>query len=190
MTIRQNTVVTFLALLAIGLGSMSCKKQTETKTSGDEAIALQNALPEAPDAGLGGDPLTPDQTEAALTTLYLGKIHFEFDRAVLTTEAKETLQANANILRDNSDVQIQIEGHCDARGSTDYNLALGERRASIVRTYLVNLGVPSSNVVILSLGEERPLTPGSGEGIWSQNRRAESVVIQGNSKVLGSTTTE
>jgi len=86
------------------------------------------------------------------------------------------LDANAKLLRDNAGAGITIEGHCDERGTAEYNLALGEKRALAAKTYLVSLGVPADRVRTVSYGKEFPFDPGHDEGAWSKNRRAHFVV--------------
>lgn len=108
----------------------------------------------------------------------LSTVFFDFDRATLGAEAKRTLQANAEWMRANSNVKIQIEGHCDARGSLEYNLALGERRANAVKSYLTSLGIPGSRMVVISFGKEKPLVNGESEEAYSRNRRANFVPLQ------------
>jgi peptidoglycan-associated lipoprotein len=105
------------------------------------------------------------------------RIHFEFDRSEITDQAAQTLQAKAEVLRQHPDLRIVVEGHCDERGSNEYNMALGQRRAESARAYLVDLGVPESMIVrTVSYGEERPLVNRSTEQAWAQNRRAEFVI--------------
>lgn len=105
------------------------------------------------------------------------RIHFEFDRSQITDQAARTLQAKAEVLRQHPNLRIVIEGHCDERGSNEYNMALGQRRAESARAYLVDLGVPESAIVrTVSYGEERPLVNRSTERAWAQNRRAEFVI--------------
>lgn len=101
------------------------------------------------------------------------KIYFEFDDASLTSEAREVLQRKVRWLRNNPDACIVIEGHCDERGTDEYNLALGSRRAESVKDYLVKAGVDGSQLSTISYGEERPAEKGSGEEVWQENRRAE-----------------
>ena len=103
----------------------------------------------------------------------LNTIYFDFDSASLSSEAKDTLDGNASYLKSKADVSLTVEGHCDERGSTEYNLALGERRANAVRSYLVNLGVKKGRLRTVSYGEERPAAQGSSENAWAKNRRAE-----------------
>jgi len=106
----------------------------------------------------------------------LKRIHFEFDKYRLTDEAKEILAENARVLKNNSKVRITIEGHCDERGTVEYNLALGERRAQAASNYLMELGVPENRISIISYGKERPMEYGQNESAWSKNRRDEFVI--------------
>jgi peptidoglycan-associated lipoprotein len=108
----------------------------------------------------------------------LERVHFEFDQFTLTDEARATLNRNAAYLRANDGFKVVIEGHTDERGSDEYNLALGERRASAARQYLVSLGVDGSRLSIISFGEEKPLVDQSNEQAWAQNRRAEFKTIR------------
>ena len=98
-------------------------------------------------------------------------IYFDFDRSDLRADAREGLQANAGYLKSNSSVQVTIEGNCDERGSNEYNLALGKRRAEAAYKYLVDLGVESSRMTTVSYGEEKPAVEGHNELAWAKNRR-------------------
>jgi peptidoglycan-associated lipoprotein len=108
-----------------------------------------------------------------LTTIY-----FDYDKASLSSGAKSTLQENAAWMKKNSGVKLQIEGHTDARGSLEYNLALGERRANSAKNYLQSLGIPASRLVVISFGKEKPLVNGESEEAFSKNRRANFVPLQ------------
>jgi peptidoglycan-associated lipoprotein len=99
-------------------------------------------------------------------------IFFEFDSSTLSAEAQAILKAKAEWMERNSHLNIVIEGHCDNRGTTEYNLALGERRAESVKRYLQDLGVAENRIRTISYGEERPLNPGNDESAWAKNRRA------------------
>jgi len=103
-------------------------------------------------------------------------IHFEFDRYDLGAEARTILDELGTWLLENRDFGVVIEGHCDERGTDEYNLALGERRAKAARDYLVAMGVGAGRVGTISYGEERPLDPGNNEEAWAKNRRAEFVI--------------
>lgn len=100
-------------------------------------------------------------------------IYFAYDQDTLGSSEQAKLDQIAQYLQDNAGVGVVIEGHCDERGSVEYNRALGERRAITVQTYLVNLGIPDTRFKTQSFGEERPAVQGSNEEAWSKNRRAE-----------------
>jgi peptidoglycan-associated lipoprotein len=99
-------------------------------------------------------------------------IYFAFDSSELSETSRRTLAANADWLKAHADVKLVVEGHCDERGTIEYNLALGERRASAVRDYLSSLGLDRGRMRIITYGEERPAQPGHSESAWSKNRRA------------------
>ncbi|MBI2373421.1 MAG: peptidoglycan-associated lipoprotein Pal [Deltaproteobacteria bacterium] len=115
------------------------------------------------------------------------RVHFEFDKADLSTESREALSANAEILLKHPSIKVEIEGHADDRGTSEYNLSLGERRARAVQAYLVTSGVAEIRIPIISYGEEKPVDEGGGETAWSQNRRAEFKVTWGQEEVRSST---
>jgi peptidoglycan-associated lipoprotein len=106
-------------------------------------------------------------------------LHYEFDRYDLTTEARRLLEDLAQALKANPAFRVLIEGHADERGTTEYNLALGQRRAQAAKDYLVSLGVEADRIDTISYGEERPLDPGHDELAWALNRRAHFVVRTG-----------
>lgn len=103
----------------------------------------------------------------------LDTVYFEFDQATLTDLSKDTLVRNADWLRANPDVRVQVEGNADERGTPEYNLALGERRAESVKSYLTSLGIDSNRLVTISYGEERPVDSGQSEDAWAKNRRVD-----------------
>jgi peptidoglycan-associated lipoprotein len=106
----------------------------------------------------------------------LADIHFELDSAALSDEARSILEKHALWLQGQRDVRVSIEGHCDERGTVEYNLALGEQRARAVRDYLASLGVAGSRLRVVTFGKERPLDPGSDEAAMARNRRAHFAV--------------
>ena len=103
----------------------------------------------------------------------VARIHFPFNEASITGEARQGLDQNAECLRKRPDMRVVIEGHCDERGTAEYNLALGERRANAARKYLQKLGIEKSRFKVISYGEERPLSNASDEAAWAANRRDE-----------------
>lgn len=106
----------------------------------------------------------------------LEDVHFDFDQAILNSEARNSLSKNVEILKNNPDVLVQIEGHCDERGTVEYNLALGQKRATAVRNYLVEAGVDSKRIFTISYGKEKPVDAGHTEEAWEKNRRAHPAV--------------
>ncbi len=102
--------------------------------------------------------------------------YFDLDKSEIREDAKPKLQKDADWLKKWASVQVQVEGHCDSRGSAEYNLALGTRRASAVKDYLVNLGVPAGRVAVLSKGKEAPVCTDENESCWQQNRREVRLV--------------
>jgi peptidoglycan-associated lipoprotein len=112
-----------------------------------------------------------------LESQMLKDIHFDFDQYEIRPGDVEVLNENAALLMKYPDVEIQIEGHCDERGTVEYNLALGERRANRTRNYLVSLGVSPDHISTISYGEEKPLDPGHNEEAWAKNRRAHTVIL-------------
>lgn len=119
-------------------------------------------------------PVAPEMVAVA----GLQRIQFAFDQYTLSDQAREVLAGNAAWMQANTGARVIIEGHCDERGSDEYNLALGERRALAAQNYLVSLGVDPRRLSTISYGEERPLAPGNGEAAWAQNRRAEFKVVK------------
>lgn len=117
-------------------------------------------------------------TEDAEASRMFKAIYFDFDAYTLSSVARETLANNAAILKKKKGVKVQVQGNCDERGSDAYNLALGEKRAKAAFDYLVTLGVPASQLSIISYGKERPLDPGHDEAAWAKNRRADFVVLK------------
>jgi peptidoglycan-associated lipoprotein len=102
---------------------------------------------------------------------------FDYDSAVLSAEARYLLKIKANWLEVNAARNIVVQGHCDERGTTEYNLALGDQRASAVKAFLMDLGISGARITTISYGEEKPLDPGTGEAAWARNRRAHFVIL-------------
>ncbi len=108
----------------------------------------------------------------------LGTVYFDYDRALIRDDARPVLDANAAWLKKFRTVKILIEGHCDERGTEEYNLALGEKRAKSTQDYLLSLGVPADRMKIISYGKSQPINPGHDESAWQMNRRAQFLVIE------------
>lgn len=135
------------------------------------APALTAAAEPAPRQPVAGAGLSRE------TSSGLERIQFEFDQSTVSPAAKEILARNYQYLLANPGVRVRVEGHCDERGTTEYNLALGERRAKAALQYLMDLGVDPNRMTAVSYGEEVPLDPGHSEEAWARNRRAEFVEI-------------
>lgn len=163
MFTRAFFTTLMVGLLAVGCASNKPKNNQDGAATGADGANAGLSLE------LNGD--SDSNKAGGLKTVYFG-----FDSSNIEGETKSTLQGNAAYLKANTNVDIQIEGHCDERGGRQYNLALGERRAKAVRDYLVALGVQSKRLSTISYGSERPKAEGSNEDSWSQNRRANFVV--------------
>ena len=141
----------------------------------------QRASSEAPDTSDSSDDSSDDtlminSDSDSGSAGSLKTVSFAYNSSTLSDTSKSILDGNVSFLQNNSQVAIQIEGHCDERGGVQYNLALGEKRANVVRDYLVAMGVPSANISTISLGKEKPIAFGNDESSWSQNRRANFVI--------------
>ena len=108
----------------------------------------------------------------------LGTIYFDYDRALIRDDARAVLDGNAAWLKKFRTVKILVEGHCDERGTEEYNLALGEKRAKSAQDYLLSMGIASDRIKIISYGKSQPINPGHDESAWQMNRRAQFLVIE------------
>jgi len=115
--------------------------------------------------------------ERSVAKFEAASIYFDFDKSFIRLEDRNTLKKKAEFMKDNTNIRIMIEGNCDERGTNEYNLALGERRANSAAKFLISLGISPDRIETISYGEERPLALGHGEGAWAQNRRDDFVVI-------------
>jgi peptidoglycan-associated lipoprotein len=118
----------------------------------------------------------PSISQQAFQEFQNQDIYFDFDKYDLRTDARTILDRKASFLNQNSSVRVQIEGHCDERGTNEYNLALGERRANAAKQYLTTAGISAGRLSTISYGEERPLDPGHNEAAWARNRRDHFVI--------------
>jgi len=112
-----------------------------------------------------------------LTLVEIKTVNFDYDRYELSDEVRATLQANAALINAGKDISVLVEGHCDDRGTVEYNLALGQKRAKSVRDYYVSMGVPGNAVGTITFGEERPLCTEATDACWLKNRRAETKTV-------------
>ena len=140
------------------------------------ACATQKAV--KIDSKIQGDVYTGTDSVKYLADGVKDRVFFATNESVLTTASRDTLRKQAAWLRKNSDITVVLEGHCDERGTREYNLALGERRANAAKDYLMTYGVASNRISVISYGKERPVDSGSSPLAWSKNRR--SVTVRAN----------
>jgi peptidoglycan-associated lipoprotein len=163
-----STGAVWAALAALSLSLPACSKKgagVETNPTVDQTTPDEDSKnPPGGDTGSGPNASEEDRG--------LKDVFFDYDDYTLTAEARSTLTNNAGYLREMSGLKVTIEGHCDERGTVEYNLALGQRRADAARSYLVNLGVDGGRLSTISYGEEKPFELGHSEAAWSKNRRA------------------
>jgi peptidoglycan-associated lipoprotein len=143
--------------------------------SGRKCLAGRCAAPDAcnVDGDCGSGQACVQGRCVAAQACQLQSVHFAFDDASLSSQARNILDSDWQCLQKRGNPPLTVAGHCDERGTTEYNVALGERRAESVRRYLVGLGANASNIKVVSYGEERPIDPGHNEAAWAKNRRAE-----------------
>jgi peptidoglycan-associated lipoprotein len=120
---------------------------------------------------------TPGIEGEVFESKLLKDIHFDFDKYDIRPGDTEILKENAALLIKHPNVKIQLEGHCDERGTIEYNLALGERRANSTKKYLISIGISTGRISTISYGKEKPLDPGHNEEAWAKNRRAHTVIL-------------
>jgi len=187
---KKNLILTISLMILIGgfaLLAGCAKKQTvSTSSASDQAQTVSSAQSAGPTdtltKGRGADILeasdaqTQTPQQAVILQDLIRDINFDYDSSVIRPDARDILQTNAALLKKHRFSSLTIEGHCDERGTSEYNLALGQRRADETKAYLVNLGIKESLIKTVSYGEERPLDPASNEEAWAKNRRAHFVV--------------
>lgn len=150
------------------------KKQAATASTKSDAVqALPKAADQMSPATQSSKLSSSEQLQSALE-----KIYFDFDSSDITASARDILSRNAAEIMKEQLLKIRIEGNCDERGSAEYNLALGERRAKAARQYLVNLGVKPERLSTISYGKEKPAVQGNNEAAWAKNRRDEFVIVK------------
>jgi len=182
---RSLSVLTYILVIAlVGITASCAKKVVQKEEAGIPGEAVTTERPEGfqeePTAGTGPTEAALAEEEQLRGEAYEfanRDIHFDFDRYDLKPEAREILTEKSYFLKKYPSVKILIEGHCDERGTNEYNLALGERRADSAKQYLVNMGISASRISAISYGEERPMDPGHSEEAWAKNRRAHFDIV-------------
>jgi peptidoglycan-associated lipoprotein len=171
--------VRIVALVAVGLVLGACsKKQPPVAPTPQVPVPVQQQT--QPTQAPRDDSAAERAAELRrLTAILEQMVFFDYDESTIRTDAQEALAAKVPFLRSNTSIRMRIDGHADERGSVEYNLALGMRRANAVRDYLAGFGIDTSRFETFSFGEDQPLASGSNESAWSQNRRAEFRVTSG-----------
>ena len=158
---RLALVVTLVVAMGAGFGC--AKKQTGADV--------------APAAPVEDNSAAAAAIERAAQAISDGVVYFDFDKSDIKAESRDMLRQKAELMKAYPSIRVRIEGNCDARGTQEYNLALGERRARAAYEYMIRLGVPADQLDIISYGKERPAVEGTGEAVWAKNRRDEFNVI-------------
>jgi peptidoglycan-associated lipoprotein len=193
----KKSLVFLVLILSLGLVITGCPKKTMLKEEpsvkkAEEPLAEREKAAKAEAEGEAKEKELAKEKEFEKTLVakkepgiagevfesdMLKNIHFDFDKYNIRPEDAEILKENATLLMKYPAVKIQIEGHCDERGTVEYNLALGERRANSAKRYLSSLGVTGDRISTISYGEEKPLDPGHNEEAWAKNRRDHFIVL-------------
>jgi peptidoglycan-associated lipoprotein len=170
MSSKKMLYFATLVVLVLGMTLTGCSKkapetaQQETATEGAGASESLETADTGIMEGRTSGPMVP--------------VYFEFDSSKITGEQVQRIETNADFIKKNAQLNVRIEGNCDPRGTQEYNLALGERRAQSAKSYLVNLGVDAERLSTVSFGEEKLLLFGHDEISWAQNRRADFVIVK------------
>jgi len=190
----KRVVLSILALTCATMVAGGCAKQELVKKDDQIAPAATTTPAKAASTQAQSAQLSPTSQQAAAKqvvtdsttqakasdqlTASLDQIYFAFDSNALSDEARATLAKNAAFLKQNKAATVRIEGNCDERGSDEYNLALGEKRAQAARQYLITLGTAANRLSVISYGKEKPAAQGHSEEAWAKNRRDEFVLVQ------------
>jgi len=165
---KRITMLMLIGLVAVALvGCPGPRPPIEDQTTTPKTTEETTPTPPPP-----APAPTPKLQESQFQTVY-----FDFDKYNLRSDARTALDANYNLLKEFPDAIVQIEGHCDERGTVEYNLSLGEKRAKAAQDYLIGLGINANRLSIISYGKERPVDRGNNEAAWAKNRRCEFRII-------------
>ncbi len=170
-----------LAILVFAVGCTTARKSTDGGAGpegGDSSIRSETTASGGTE-NIEAAPMNLSATGSDSGTIAgLQTVFFDFDKSTISGGERTKLQGNADWMKKNSGYKMTIEGHCDSRGSNEYNLSLGERRANAVKQMLIDMGVPTSRLTTVSYGEEKPLVQGDSDAAMAKNRRANFVPVQ------------
>lgn len=172
-----------LSCLTIVAGGCTKKQLVQDDDALSQAPAVTSASPSATPAPtpVAQEPVIKDDalsSDTATAVEPFETIYFDLDSYVLRQDAREALNKNAQWMLKQATGKVRLEGNCDERGSDEYNLALGEKRAKAAKSYLVTLGVPAERLDTISYGKEKPVDPGHNEAAWAKNRRVDFVIVK------------
>ncbi len=167
--IRPALLAILLAIPAVG-----CKKKAPEPVPPTVNRDTPTKVPDAPEQSVS----VPANVRTMAANF--ARVFFELDSHSLSQDAQDALKANAEIMQGAEDIKVEVQGHADERGTTDYNVALGQKRAEAVKNFLIRSGVAANRVTAISFGEERPVASGANEAAWSKNRRAEFRITWGS----------
>jgi peptidoglycan-associated lipoprotein len=184
MSVRSWSLLAMIALLGCGspVNPPEPKWTTENPNASSEksaSAAAQKPVAETKTEKAGGGSLDDLQKGGTAASGPLKDVLFAFDQSDLSADARSILKANSDWLKKNPAAQVQIEGHCDERGTVEYNLALGSKRAQASKDYLETLGIPANRLSLISYGEEIPVCRENNDSCWEKNRRARFIVTSG-----------
>jgi len=179
----KKLIVVLLLLFAVSCTKTYTRPSEEEVTPAgemkEEVMSVEKEAPEeityAKDESIGERDLSPAEVAEIAKTVF-NDIHFDYDKYNIRPDARPMLDQVASFMNENGSYNIVVEGHCDERGTNEYNLALGERRAKSTKNYLVSLGISPTRISIVTFGEEKPLCMEQTESCWQMNRRAHFVV--------------
>ncbi len=169
---RFNLLLALGLAISMSLVNLSCGGGPKKVVDETTPIDTTTAIPE--------DTVTEEESDAPpeiIKESQFETVYFDFDKSNLRSDSKSGLDANYDLLMQFPDVMVKIEGHCDERGTVEYNLSLGEKRATSCKDYLVGLGIDASRISTISYGKEKPVDAGHSEAAWGKNRRCEFKII-------------
>lgn len=170
----MSKVMKLMLVFALVLGVTACSKNVK-KDAGADA----NAYADGSEVQVVEELSVEEEDNSVLTveSVKLEPVYFAFNEYSLNAQSRKTLEDNASILKERGVNKIVIEGNCDDRGTISYNIVLGDKRAQEVKNYYIRLGVPAGNISVVSYGEEKPVCTESTDACWSENRRADTVIL-------------
>ena len=192
MKINKFIILTLTIVSLFLLTSCASKNPTTAETGAGSGIPLEQVKGEKDQAASDQsniqegvvdsegirEPGSQTAISEARTSAPFLPIYFDFDRYSIRPDMRSRMEHNAKVMLDHPDIKVEIQGNCDERGTNEYNLALGEKRAKAARDYMVNMGVNPNRITIVSLGEEKPLDPRHNEEAWAKNRRDDFVIYR------------